>query len=507
MFGGCIGRTFGGPECNPKPEPLDNATALCSTLVAMPPDDHACFFREEAARLRADLERVQGELAAIKQRLFGKKSEKMPPMSREVRRGRNADPAETQRKRREAALAKEKLVTEHVAVPVPEAQRCCPRCERRDLRPVGQGKPTTIYDYVPGYFRRRLVLRETLACPCGQFIVTAPCPDKSTDKTRYDVGFIAHLIVAKCADAIPLYRLETQYRRLGIPIARSTMTDLFHRNAELLSPLVQRLLARIAASDLVQADETSLRMLGTTKRAYLWTFLAGNDIGYVFSIDRSGQTPREVLGASTGTLVVDAYTGYNKVTEVGGRTRAGCLAHARRKLFEASIGAPEAMTALELIRQVYMIEHEAKEKGVVGTDAHLTLRRTRSRPLMARLLSWGRSQRGLHPPKSTMGRAVAYLLKNHRPLTRFLSNARIPPDNNRSEAALRVVALGRKNFLFVGHEDAGDNIAGLYSLVATCNAYGVNPVDYLRDVLVRISSHPQARIDELLPDRWQPASS
>jgi transposase len=451
------------------------------------------------------LEQVKAELATLKRQLLGRKSEKMLPMEREVRRGRKADPVETQRKRREAALAKEKLETEHVTVPVPETERQCPHCERRDLRPVGEGKPTTSYDDVPGYFRRRIVRRETLSCPCGQYIVTAPCPDKSTDKTRYAPGFIAHLMVTKCDDAVPLYRQEKQYRRIGIPIARSTMTDLFHRNAELLSPLVRRLMARIAASEIVLADETTIRMVGTDKRAWMWTFLAGNDIGYVFSVDRSGMTPKEVLGGTQGTLVVDGYTGYNHVTTPAGRTRAGCLAHARRKFFDALKQAPEAQSALELIRELYVVEHEAKEQGVVGTEHHLAMRKTKSRPVVARLLRWVRAQRGIHPPKSKMGQAVAYVLRNRRPLTRFLYDPRIPPDNNRSEAALRVVALGRKNFLFVGHEDAGENIAGLYSLVATCKAYGKNPVAYLTDVLLRISSHPHSQIDELLPDRWQPA--
>jgi transposase len=474
--------------------------------LAPPPDDHPCGWREHARTLQDQLDGVRAELSALKRQLLGPKSEKMPPLEREVRRGKKADPAETQRKRRERALAKDQLVATREDLPVPEAQRCCPHCHNKDLRPVGNGKETTIYDYVPGYFRRRVIARQTLSCPCGDYIVTAPCPDKTTDKTRYAPSFVAHLIVAKCSDAIPLYRLEKHYQRIGIPIARSTMTDLFHRNAALLAVLSERLRARIAASDIVLADETSIRMQGTTKRAFLWAFLSGNDIAYVFSPSRSGQTPVEVLGGTKGTLLVDAYTGYNKVTVADGRTRAGCLAHVRRKFFEAREGVPEAQTALDLIRDIYVVEHDAKQQDIAGTDKHLALRRTRTRPLMAQLFRLLRTQRRQHPPKSPMGRAIRYALHNHRALTRFTRDARIPPDNNRSESALRIVALGRKNFLFVGHEDAGDNIAGLYSLVATCAAHGKNPLAYLTDVLTRIGSHPNSRIDELLPDRWQPAT-
>ena len=478
--------------------------------MAPPSDDHECGWRGYAQHLQNDLDQLKAEVAELRRQKFGRTSEKaakMPPIEREVRRGKKADPEEGLQKRRERALLKEKLVAETVQVPVPDQERCCPHCQGQDLRAVGDGKASTMYDYVPGFFRRRVIQRETLSCPCGEYIVTAPSAEKSTDKTRYAPSFIAHLIVAKCSDCIPLYRLETQYNRIGVPIARSTMTDLFHRNAELLAPLAKHLLARVAASEIVLADETPIRMQGTAKTAYLWTFLAGKDITYVFSTSRSGDTPTTVLGGTTGTLVVDAYTGYNKVTTVEGRKRAGCMAHARRKFFEASRGLPEAEIALNLIRDLYVVEHEARERGIVGTAEHLALRQTRSRPILAHLFRWLRQQRGRHLPKGPMGKAIGYALRNHRALTRFTTDPRLPPDNNRSEAALRIVALGRKNYLFVGNEDAGTNIAGLYSLVATCAAHGKNPLEYLTDVLIRISSHPQSRIDELLPDRWQPAAT
>jgi transposase len=470
-------------------------------VLAPPKDDaHDCDWREYAKTL-------EKKLAELSRNAGNPKSEKMPPMDREVRRDAEEARAEGQRKRRERAIAKTRLATETVELKVPDAERSCPKCGNAELRSVGDGKPSTVYEYVPGYFRRRIYRRETLSCRCGEYIVNAPSPEKTTDRTQYGPGFIAHLIVSKCGDSIPLYRLEKQYRRIGIPIARSTMTDLFHRNAELLAPLSDRLLERVAQSDIVQADETSIKMQGSPKRAYLWTFNAEKLIAYRFSADRSGRTPREVLGGTQGTLVVDGYTGYNRVTDVDGRERAGCLAHARRKLFAAMESVPEAKEALELIRDVYVVEHEAHEQKIVGSTAHLMLRRTRSKPSMDKLKLWLEARQGLDPPKSNMAVAVGYALKNWEPLTQFLRDARIPPDNNRSESALRVVALGRKNYLFVGHEDAGDNIAGLYSLVGTCEANGVNPLEYLKDVLLRVSTHPAADIDALLPDRWKPAST
>jgi len=473
--------------------------------LATPDPEHHCDWREEAIEAIAERDRLRAEIERLKRQLKGHKTEKMPPMDREVRGDADDAAAEARRKRKENAVAKARLASETVDSKVPDDQRQCPKCGRDDLKSVGDGKPSTVYEYVPGYFRKRVCRRETLACPCGDYIVNAPAPARTTDGTQYGPSFIAHLIISKCSDSIPLYRLEKHYRRIGVPISRSTMTDLFHRHAVLLSPLSARLLARVAASEVVQADETSIKMLGTTKRAYIWTFLSENLIAYRFSASRSGKTPNQVLGGTSGTLVVDMYTGYNHVTTVGGRTRAACLAHARRKLFDARASVPEADEALSLIREVYIVEHKIKERGLEYSQTHLSVRREISAGFMEKLKKWLQEHEGSHPPKSLMGSAIAYCLKNWTELTRFLDDPKIPPDNNASESALRAVALGRKNFLFVGHEEAGENIAGLYSLVATCEANGVNPYEYLQDVMMRVSTHPADRVDELLPDRWKPA--
>jgi transposase len=208
-----------------------------------------------------------------------------------------------------------------------------------------------------------------------------------------------------------------------------------------------------------------------------------------------------VLGSSQGRLVVDQHTGYNAVTKPGGRIRAGCLAHARRKIFEQN-EHPETKEALDLIADIYRIEADAKKRDIRGTEDHLTLRREHSRPLFARLLRWGHRHRSAFEPRSGMGRAIRYLLRHFRELGCFLRYSTIPPDNNIAEAALRRVALGRANYLFVGNEDAGHDFAALYTLVATCEKHAVNPLDYLADVLLRVQKHPAERVRELLPDRW-----
>jgi transposase len=301
----------------------------------------------------------------------------------------------------------------------------------------------------------------------------------------------------KCGDSIPLYRLAKQYQRLGISMSRSTLTDLFHAAAEKLEPLYKRLLALVARSDIVQADETSMKMQRPSKRGFVWAFLSRELIAYRFAGTRSGETPVEVLGGTQGTLVVDAYTGYNRVTAVDGRARAGCIAHVRRKFFDAlEAGTVEARQALDLILDVYRVEHEARLRRIVRSDEHLRLRRSRSRAAMDRLRTWVFDQQGQHAPKSPMGEALRYALNQWNTLTAFLEDARIPVDNNASERALRVVALGRKNFLFVGDEECGAHLAGLYSLVASCDAASVDSVEYLKDVLMRFDTHPAASIDD-----------
>jgi transposase len=478
-----------------------------------PADDHDCGWKTRATDLEAKLEEtsakleeVAAKMAAMERRILGPKSEKLPAIDREVRKQRPVDPAATQATRRKnAELRATRVVSEDVPHKVPAAERTCPKCDGTDLRPVGDGKMSTVLDYVPGYFRRRQHIRETLACVCGDHIVTAPGPDHSVEGARYGDSFRAFVVTSKCADAIPLYRQAKQMSRLGIPISRSTLTDLLHQAARQLAPLSKRLLALVAGSEVVQADETSLKMQQPNKRGFVWTFLAEKLIAYVFSSSRSGETPSTVLGASAGTLVVDMYTGYNEVTSTGGRIRAACLAHARRRFFDALSYAPEARIALEMIRDVYVVEHDAKAEGIARTDEHTRLRRARARPIMERLHVWLVERKDQHAPKSPMGSALRYALNNWTELTRFLDDARIPPDNNRSESALRVVALGRKNFLFVGHEQAGANIAGLYSLTATCEANGVEPISYLTDVLGRVGSHPAAALDDLLPHKWRPS--
>ncbi len=484
------------------------------------PLDHFCPWREEAEELRERLTRLETKTAALEKRVFGRKSERMPPVKK-LLRAELSEQEEAQReeaalqKRRERAALKEGQATARlIHHKMAEAQRYCPSCGSRELKPLGAGRQSVVYEYLAARFERQVHVQETLACACGKGVVVAPAPARVVDRGEYGPGFLAHVVASKCADSLPLHRLAQRIERGGVPMSRSSLTDSFHQSALALAPLSARLLLRIGQAPVVWADETPLRVLAVKKThlGYLWTFLTVNEqgqwlIGYRFSMSRSGKTPQQVLGDTPGALVVDAYTGYNSVTMPGGRLRVGCWAHVRRKFFSALATTPEAQAALDFILSLYRVEAEAARTRVVRMLAHRALRQHQSRPVLQQMHAWLTAQLPLHLPQGPMGKALSYALNQWEALGRFVDDEQLPLDNNRSEGALRTAALGRKNFLFVGHEQAGENLAGLYALVATCQANGINPELYLADVLLRVQTHPNSRIDELLPHQWALARS
>jgi transposase len=291
-------------------------------------------------------------------------------------------------------------------------------------------------------------------------------------------------------------------------MSRSSLNDVFHRTAELLVPIWRRILELIAQSEHVSADETPIKVqdAGKCRKGWMWTFIARGLVAYVFSASRSGQTPVDVLGETSGTIQVDGYSGYNTISCPEGRTRCGCWAHARRKFWGALKYAPrEARWVLDEILKLYEVEYEAFEKEIVGGDAHRLLRQAKSGPIVDGLFEWLAEQKEIWPPKSPLGKAIKYATNQKEALTQFVNEPKVRLDNNLSERHLRLVALGRKNFLFVGHDTGGKNLAILQTIVASCVANKVNPQAYLTDVIMRIQHHPQSRIDELLPNQWKPS--
>ncbi len=461
--------------------------------------------------LKETIEKKDSELAELRRLMFGTKSERMPSISSELKKRRSssqkkADKATTQKKRSASRKAKKELPTEDIVNEV-TGELVCPLCGGNQFKDLTEGEVSYEFEYVPAKLVRRRHIRKKKACQCGGHIVTAPGPIRVSDGVQYGPGFHSHVVVSKCADSLPLYRQAKIFSRAGLSVCRSTLGDVFHRSASLLEPLHKRMLELIAKEAYVRADETPQPVLDKKKvhKGYMWNFNTDDLVAYVFSPNRSGETPEKILGDSTGLLQVDAFSGYNRVTTPKGRKRVGCWAHVRRKFFDAQSLAPdECKHALETILELYEVEYAAAEQNVLGTDKHLAMRKAKSKKLLGNFKKWLEKQKKAFPPRSKMGQAVGYALKQWNTLTVFLDDAKLQLDNNVSERMLRLIVLGRKNFLFVGNNGAGHNLAILQSFVSTALLNDINPQEYLADVLIRIQTHPQSKIDDLLPHRWKP---
>lgn len=457
------------------------------------------------AALTTRLDQIEHKMALANKQLLGPKRERMPTPEEEAKkrepdkpRGGYVNP----KKRKENAEALESLPTTIVPHPIAAEDRRCSSCGE-EIRPIGTGDRSVEFEWVPGRIERRVHVVEVGRCPCKQHYARGPAPRRVQEGCTFGPGLLAKLALDKCADSTPIYRVEKQMRRCGVPIARSTLNDNVLLAGDVAAPLIDVALEELRIDPHLQADETSVRLQRRRERAFVWTFISKLYTVYIFSPSRSGDTPKALLEDTTGTLTVDGYTGYNNVTDVNGRDRTGCWSHARRYLFDALPSAPEAREGLNIILVLFMIEREAQQGGIVGTSKHLRLRKARSRPVLKRLDEWRERMTPLFEPKSAMGEALRYMKNQWTRLTAFVRDPLIPLHNNASEAALRIIALFRKNSLFFGNEKAARRLMVLYSLIAMCERHDVNPEAYLTDVLLRIQDQPKSRLAELLPHHWK----
>ena len=479
------------------------------------------------------LAELVGQNEKFRTMLFGRRSEKLPSISSEVRDAVEADdfpldlPAgassddvckakttrrrkkgrktsETARERRRKALSKLPVVHEKIAVTPSQLPAGMTVADFRPLSKAGEVvrriEHVREHLVIVEYHLQKLVERG------GDRIVTAQPPLNVIDGGGWGASMYAHVVVSKCVDSMPLYRMERTLGRAGHAVARSVLCGLFHRAANVLEPLYDRLVAQVCKDPYVQADETRLRVAEPQKArtAWIWTLLCEEVVAYVYSETRTAETPNHFLSGTQGHLVIDGYSGYNGVVGEGKRTRVGCWAHARRKFYEALSSAPEARELLDHIVALYRVEHEAAENSILGSPAHEVLRAERSRPIVDAIDAWVDHRIDGTPPKSLLGTALTYAKNQRQALRQCLADPKLPLDNNASERALRIIAVGRKNFLFVGHKEGGHNLAILQTLCSTCLLHGKNPYEYIRDVAVRVRTHPNARIDELLPMNWHP---
>ena len=403
------------------------------------------------------------------------------------------------------------LPRKRVVHDVAPEDRACPECGV-ERRPIGEEVREQL-EYVPASLIVLEHVRPKYACRgCAAHVVIAGRLPEPIEKGLPGTGLLAHVAVSKYLDHLPLYRLEGIFKRHGVELSRSTMCDWMATCASLLDPVVAAMARRILASKVIGTDDTPVTVQDHggkgTKTGRLWAYLGDRDnrfVVYDYTPDRSGDGPERFLkGYRAGYLQSDAYSGYNGLHSRG-VIEVGCWAHARRKFYDARTSDPErAHAAIAWIGRLYEVESDAKERKLDDATRH-ALRQERSRPLLESFGEWLTAEAPGVLPKSPLGEAISYTRSNWTALSRYLDAGFLSIDNNATENALRPIALGRRNWLFCGSDRGGRTAATLMSLTASCKALGVEPFAYLRDVLDRVSTHPNSRIEELLPDRWKPA--
>ena len=406
------------------------------------------------------------------------------------------------------------LPRKQVVHPVPPEQLVCPDCGA-ERTCIGHDVREQI-EFIPASLVVLEHIRPKYACQaCQANVVIAERLPEPIEKGLPGPGLLAHVAVSKYADHLPLYRLEGIFKRFGLELSRSTMCDWMAVIADLLAPIVQLMLKKILASQVVQNDDTTVPVQDHhgkgIKTGRFWASIGDHDhpyTVYIYTPDRSATGPEQIFKDFQGYLQADAYSAYDGLYKSGKIIEVGCMMHARRKFYEARTSDPQrSHQALAWISLLYDVERDAKQREPTDYQAFVALRhrlRTeRSGPIFDKFHAWLKSEQPKVLPKSPIGEAIQYALNHWDALKRPLEAGFLELDNGACERGFKPVAIGRRNWLFAGSDQGGETAAVLMSLCTTCKSLGIDPQAYLHDVLDRISTHPAKRIEELLPDRWQ----
>jgi transposase len=393
----------------------------------------------------------------------------------------------------------------------------CGACGGR-LKPLGEDV-TEELDYVPGRFVVNRIVRPRLACTCCEAIRQAPLPSRPIERGRPGPGLLARVLVAKYGDHLPLYRQSQIFAREGIDLDRSTLAGWVGKSTALLEPLADTIGRHALGGQTVFADDTPIKLQapgeGGAKTARIWTYVRDERpwLGpgppaacYRFTVDRKGEHPASHLAGYQGWMHADGYAGFNELFRSGGVREVACLAHIRRKFVEVfrSEGSVIAEEAIRRIAGLYAVEKDGRGRP---PEERVRLRQARAKPIVDSLESWLQAQLPRISGKSELAKAIRYALARMRKLRPYLEHGCLEADNNAAERAMKPIALGRKNFLFVGSAGGGKSAAIAYTLIQTAKLNGVDPQAWLTDVLSRIADHKITRIDELLPWRYAAAAA
>jgi len=414
--------------------------------------------------------------------------------------------ATEKRPRRQPAAKVLETVTERIE----PQEKVCPHCGREKCEISHEQSER--FEYIPAKIVRHEIIRPKLACSCGKSGVSiAPLPPSVVAQGQPGPGLVAHVLLSKFADHLPLYRQQQQFERLGVNFPKSTLGDWVEKGASWLQPIVREMKAELLSGDYVQVDETPVRVqdpdvMGKCATGWLWVLgKPGGDVIFEFHPGRSKEFAQELLGDFKGYLQRDGYGVYGSLARNNPElVPVGCWAHARRKFVEALEEQPnEATTVVNELRKLYLVERHARDEGLSPEQRH-ELRQKISLPVVAALRPMLQGVQEKVLPQSPLGKAARYCLAEWEALSGYLIDGRLEIDNNLTENAIRPSAVGKKNWLFIGHPQAGWRSAVIYSIIVSCRRHGIEPWDYLRDVLQRLPAMKQSQLASVLPANWKP---
>ena len=500
----------------------------------------------ERERVIVEMEaRHKAEIAAILRRYYGPRSEKFDPTQLLLMGVAVADQIPVDEKVVEAESG-EKLTTRrinhhrHGRGKLPESlpridithdladeAKKCPCCA--EPRTCIGAETSEQLEFVPASFKVLKHIRlkyiclicskNCEKCDCKSHIEIATKPAQPIEKGLPGPGLLAQIIVNKLGDHLPLYRLEGIFDRSGVSIARSTMCAWMMACSTLVEPLAKLMRDQVKKSKVIHTDDTTVKvqdvnLKGKCRTGRIWCYLGDEDHPYDvfdFSPDRKREHPQKFLDDFKGYLQADAYGGYDGIymkgtdsKHAGGAQQVvevACWAHARRKFFDAKeTDHKRSAEMLEMIRQLYAIEDDGKP---LDHDARREQRQQKSKPILGQIKTWLDAEKIIVLPRSKMGEAITYALNQWEALTKYTDQGYLNIDNNAAERALKRVAIGRKNWLFAGHDEAGKSHATLYTLIASAQRHGIDPHKYLTSILAKIAQTPMSELDQFLPDKWK----
>lgn len=490
---------------------------------------------ERVLELEAQLAEAQAQNAELRRQLFGSKAEKLspeqqaqmdelasdlqqeaqqpPPLSQEVLEEERRDQRRRRAERRPPRHpVPPVLETETVTMEPAAEEKRCPHCGRPKQR-IGE-EVSEETDLIPAKLIRRRTVRPKYACRCGEAgVVIAPLPPRLIPQSKLGLGLAVHLLLARYDDHLSFYTLERIFHeRHAVEIPRQQMVQWVEHIAGWLKPLYDAMWQEMKATGYVQIDETPVKVLdpevkGKAAQGYLWFYaVPRGDVILEFSRSRGQQVPRQRLQGFQGTIQTDAYEVYQALERKDAALqRIACLAHARRLFYQAlKESLPEAVWFIRQMRQLYRVEDQVR---ALEPAERYRIRQEQTPPLWKAMK---KHAEGLQPqllPKSTLGKAVNYLLNEYHALVGYLDDGRFEIDNNLIENDIRPTAVGRKRWLFIGHPEAGWRSAVIYSILISCRRRGLNPQNYLADVLARLPSAKITQTRELLPAHWKPRAA